>query len=202
MRHKRRQHSGECTARVALAAIRGEQTVHEWAAEYGVHPVPISPWQRAVQDAVPRLFSSRRGRRETAEEERKATVDQPSGPRQVEVDGVKKTAGLPRGHQAAEDRGRPSPEQSPASVGVTGAAPSESVVPGARSPCGDAPPEAAPRGAVHGDPVVRYAPHDGLAAHARVSGAPSARGAAEAAEGDGSALGHAASASGHRGACD
>ena len=63
MSPKRRQHSGEFKARVALAAIRGEKTVNELASEYGVHPVQISQWKRAVQDEVPRILSSRRGRR-------------------------------------------------------------------------------------------------------------------------------------------
>ena len=37
----RRQHSGEFKARVALEAIRGEKTLQELAAAYGVHPVQI-----------------------------------------------------------------------------------------------------------------------------------------------------------------
>ena len=76
MSHKRRQHSGEFKARVALAAIRGEKTVNELALEYGVHPVQISQWKRAVQDEVPRILSSRRGRREKEEEELKAALYQ------------------------------------------------------------------------------------------------------------------------------
>jgi transposase len=74
MSQKRRQHSGECKARVALAAIRGEKTVNALASEYGVHPVQISQWKRAVQDEGPRILSSRRGRREQEAEERKATL--------------------------------------------------------------------------------------------------------------------------------
>ena len=38
----RRQHSAECKAKVALEAIRGERTINELAAEYGVHPVQIT----------------------------------------------------------------------------------------------------------------------------------------------------------------
>ncbi len=48
MGSQRRQHSGGFKARVALAAIRGEKTVNELAAAYGVHPVQIS------QDRGPR----------------------------------------------------------------------------------------------------------------------------------------------------
>jgi transposase len=35
----RRQHRAEFKANVALDAIRGERTINELAAEYGVHPV-------------------------------------------------------------------------------------------------------------------------------------------------------------------
>src|SRR5712671_6299055 len=95
MSQKRRQHSGEFKARVALAAIRGEKTVKELASEYGVHPVQISQWKRAVQDEVPRIFSSRRGRRAKEEEELKATLYQQIGQLQVEGDWLKKKLDFP-----------------------------------------------------------------------------------------------------------
>jgi putative transposase len=94
MNYKRRQHSGEFKARVALAAIRGEKTVNELATEYGVHPVQISQWKRAIQDEAPRLLSSRRGRQEKEEQELKATLYQQIGQRKVELDWVKKKVGL------------------------------------------------------------------------------------------------------------
>ena len=94
MSHKRRQHSGEFKARVALAAIRSEKTVHELASEYGVHPVQISQWKRAIQDEAPRLLSSRRGRQEKEEQELKATLYQQVGQLKVELDRVKKKVGL------------------------------------------------------------------------------------------------------------
>ena len=94
MNYKRRQHSGEFKARVALAAIRGEKTVNELATEYGVHPVQISQWKRAIQDEAPRLLSSRRGRQEKEEQELKATLYQQIGQLKVELDWVKKKAGL------------------------------------------------------------------------------------------------------------
>jgi transposase-like protein len=93
MSHKRRQHSGECKARVALAAIQGEKTVNELATEYGVHPVQISQWKRAIQDEAPRLLSSRRGRQEKEEQELKATLYQQIGQLKVELDWMKKKVG-------------------------------------------------------------------------------------------------------------
>ena len=94
MSHKRRQHSGEFKARVALAAIRGEKTVNELASEYGVHPAQISQWKRVVQEEVPRLLSSHRERRAKEEETLNATLYQQIGQLKVEVDWLKKKAGL------------------------------------------------------------------------------------------------------------
>jgi transposase len=45
---QRRQHSGAFKAKVALEAIRGERTVNEIAADYGVHPVQITQWKRVA----------------------------------------------------------------------------------------------------------------------------------------------------------
>lgn len=42
----RRQPSGEFKARVALEAIRGERTLQELTAAYGVHPVQIAQWKK------------------------------------------------------------------------------------------------------------------------------------------------------------
>jgi len=79
---------------VIVTPIRGEKTVNELASEYGVHPVQISQWKRAVQDEAPRFLSSHRGRRAKEEEALKATVYQQIGPLKVEVDWGGEKAGL------------------------------------------------------------------------------------------------------------
>jgi transposase len=43
---RRRQHSAELKARVALEAIQERRTINEIAAEYGVHPTQVSAWKR------------------------------------------------------------------------------------------------------------------------------------------------------------
>jgi len=52
---KRRNHDAGFKARVALEAVKGERTVSELAAEYGVHPTMIhhgSRWQAVVSIAA------------------------------------------------------------------------------------------------------------------------------------------------------
>ena len=67
MTTRRRQHSGEFKAKVVLEAIRGERTINEIAAEYGVHPIQITQWKKVALEALPKLFSSRRGSKEKEE---------------------------------------------------------------------------------------------------------------------------------------
>jgi transposase-like protein len=93
MTMQRRQHSAEFKAKVALEAIRGERTVNELAAEYGVHPVQITQWKKVVLDELPQIFSSRHGARHKAEEALKAALYQQIGQLKVELDWLKKKAG-------------------------------------------------------------------------------------------------------------
>ena len=46
MSKKRIQYSSEFKAKVALAAIRGEETVPQLASRYGIHPTQINSWKR------------------------------------------------------------------------------------------------------------------------------------------------------------
>ena len=43
---KRKQHSAEFKARVAMTALSGEKTLAELSAEFGVHPTMISDWKQ------------------------------------------------------------------------------------------------------------------------------------------------------------
>jgi transposase len=45
---KRKQHSAEFEARVAMAALSGEKTLTELSAEFGVHPTMISNWKQEL----------------------------------------------------------------------------------------------------------------------------------------------------------
>jgi putative transposase len=88
----RRRYSGEFKAKVALAAIRGERTMNELAAEYGVHPAQIAQWKKIAQEELPGVFTAPRNGK--GEEELKAALYQQIGQLKVELDWVKKKAGL------------------------------------------------------------------------------------------------------------
>lgn len=63
---KRRNHDAGFKARVALEALKGERTVSELAAEYGVHPTMIHQWKKALLDGAADIFE-RGGRKPVAE---------------------------------------------------------------------------------------------------------------------------------------
>ena len=87
---KRKQHSAEFKARVAMAALSGEKTLAELAAEFGVHPTMISNWKQELVKRATELFA--RGNKapaaEAAEDAQKVIDDlhRKIGQLQVECD--------------------------------------------------------------------------------------------------------------------
>jgi transposase len=57
---QRKVHKPEFKARVALEALKGEQTVSELSIRFGVHPTMIHQWKKALHDGASDIFQ--RGR--------------------------------------------------------------------------------------------------------------------------------------------
>ena len=53
---KRKQHAPEFKAKVALEALKGEQTVAELVSRFGVHPTMIHTWTRAILEGASGVF--------------------------------------------------------------------------------------------------------------------------------------------------
>jgi putative transposase len=94
MSTQRQQYSAEFKARVALEALKGLKTVHELASAYGVHPTQIAHWKHRLHKEMPEIFSVRRDKRERDQEACPAQLYQQIGQLKVELDWLKKKAGL------------------------------------------------------------------------------------------------------------
>jgi transposase-like protein len=53
---RRRQHSADLKARVALEAIQERRTLNEIASEHGVHPTQVSAWKRQALESLSTFF--------------------------------------------------------------------------------------------------------------------------------------------------
>ena len=56
---RRKRYSAEFKAKVALEAIRGDQTISELASRYELHPNMITTWKRQAVDNMAEAFSSK-----------------------------------------------------------------------------------------------------------------------------------------------
>ena len=94
MPKQRKHYSPDLKAKVALEAIKGQQTVNEIASRYGIHPNLVTNWKMLALDQLPDLFSDRRSRDTRDEEDLKAQLYQQIGQLKVELDWLKKKVGL------------------------------------------------------------------------------------------------------------
>ena len=62
---KRNRYSAEFKAKVALDAIKGEQTISELGTRYGLHPNMITNWKRQAVENLAETFSTKAERTRT-----------------------------------------------------------------------------------------------------------------------------------------
>ena len=94
MKNKRRNHSAQFKAKVALAATRGDKTIAELASRYEVHPNQIAQWKKQLLQSLPELFSRSRHKEKQKQDELTEHLYQQVGQLKVELDWVKKKSGL------------------------------------------------------------------------------------------------------------
>ena len=90
----RRKHDPAFKAMVALSALRGDATVAELAARFGVHPHQIYAWKKALTEAAPKIFAGHVGRSEELSGRKVAEVYEQGGRLMVERDFLLRKSGL------------------------------------------------------------------------------------------------------------
>jgi transposase-like protein len=89
----RRNHSASFKAKVALEAVKGEQTVSEIAAKHGVHHTLVNEWKRALVEGATAVFERGLSR---SEKEAAVLTDElykQIGPQKVQIDFLARALG-------------------------------------------------------------------------------------------------------------
>lgn len=104
MSKKRRSFSAEFKAKVALEALKEQETLNQIASRYDVLPVQVSQWKKQLLGSLPEAFSRERKSAKLPDwEQREAQLFQKIGQLEVERDWLKKKSrqlGLPTRREA------------------------------------------------------------------------------------------------------
>ena len=90
MKRKRRKHSAEFKARVAVEAIRGIKTISEIAAEFEVHPVMVANWKKEMLENLPDLFEKKNPKKDKEAKQETANLERKVGQLTMEVEFLEK----------------------------------------------------------------------------------------------------------------
>lgn len=90
----RKTYSTEFKVKVVLEAFKGQRTINEISSQYGIHPNQVNLWKKQAVESLPEVFSTRRVRVAAEEAALQDQLYQQIGQLKVEVDWLKKKAGL------------------------------------------------------------------------------------------------------------
>lgn len=88
---KRKTHTAAFKAQVALAAVKGDRTVNELAAQFGVHPTLIHAWKKQLLAGAEAVFIGG-AKAATPGDDKTPELYEQIGRLKVELDWVKKKA--------------------------------------------------------------------------------------------------------------
>ena len=91
---QRKNHPANFKAKVALDALREQETSVQLSSRYGIHITQIGKWKRHLLDHVVDLFSDKRAQSAKETETLMASLYQKIGQLEVELDFLKKKSSL------------------------------------------------------------------------------------------------------------
>lgn len=90
---RRKRYSAEFKAKIALEAIRGEQTINELASRYELHPNMITTWKRQAIENMATAFPGAKERNSKSDEAKIKELHAKIGQLTVERDFLAKAFG-------------------------------------------------------------------------------------------------------------
>ena len=93
MTQGRRKHTPAFKAKVALEAVKGEETVAQLAARYQVHPSQIQAWKKALAEGAASVFGNPQEQKAKSDAALIARLYQEIGQLKVERDFLSERSG-------------------------------------------------------------------------------------------------------------
>tara|TARA_B100000315_G_scaffold234884_1_gene249293 strand:+ start:65 stop:349 length:285 start_codon:yes stop_codon:yes gene_type:complete len=93
MKQNRRKHSSSFKARVALEALKGEETIAELTNRFEVHPSQIRKWKNSLTEGAAGIFGDDRNQKKKEEANLVARLYQQIGQLKVERDFLENALG-------------------------------------------------------------------------------------------------------------
>lgn len=90
MKQKRKRHSAEFKAKVAIEALKEQKTMSELASEYEIHPNQITEWKKRFLEEGSDLFSNKQAKTEKDFDKERDQLYRQIGELKVQVDFLKK----------------------------------------------------------------------------------------------------------------
>ena len=88
---KRRRHSAEFKAKVAIEALREEETRNQIASRHSVAPEQVSAWKRQLREEAANAFSHPKATEERRREARETALYEQIGRLKMDIEWLKKS---------------------------------------------------------------------------------------------------------------